>query len=117
MKYEKTAKRLRKAMQAKGLTSQELSRLSGVGKSSISHYVNGNNEPSNRTAEKLARVLDVEPLWLMGFDTDTIEQSERMKLLERLSIYSGKLSTAKIKMLADVAFTLSEEEKEDKNVG
>lgn len=39
MKYPITAKRLREAMEAMNLTAQELADKSGVGKSSISHYV------------------------------------------------------------------------------
>ena len=68
MKYEETAKRLRQAMQAKGLRQQDLADLSGVSKSNISHYVNGNHVPDNVMAYKLARVLDVEPSWLMAVD-------------------------------------------------
>lgn len=68
MKYPKTALRLKDLMAKKGLTAQELADKSGVGKSSISHYVNGSNEPHSINAGKLAKVLDCSPLYIMGFD-------------------------------------------------
>lgn len=68
MKYEETARRIRKAMSDMGLTQQELANKASVGKSSISHYVNGTNEPGNKTAYILAKVLNVNPAWLMGLD-------------------------------------------------
>lgn len=68
MKYETIAKRLQIALTEANISQQELSEKSGVGKSSISHYVNGTHAPSNISAGKMAAVLDVEPLWLMGFD-------------------------------------------------
>lgn len=68
MKYEETAKRIRNAMTNVGISQQCLADKSGVGKSSISHYVNGTNQPGNKTAYALAQVLKVDPAWLMGLD-------------------------------------------------
>ncbi len=63
-----TAQRLKDALYNANLSQQELANLSGVAKASISHYTTGRFAPSNVSAEKMARVLDVSPLWLMGFD-------------------------------------------------
>ena len=70
MKHELTAKRLQIALSNANMNQQELVEKSGVGKSSISHYINGSHAPSNISAGKIAKVLDVEPLWLMGFDVE-----------------------------------------------
>ena len=92
-------------MNAKGITAQELADRSGVGKSAISHYVNGNNEPRSRNAGKMADVLDVNPLWLMGFDIEVIEETDinmrinntmskmDQKQLERLLLYAKFLTS------------------------
>lgn len=74
MRYETTAKRLRYAMDALGISQQELANRAGVGKSSISHYINGTNEPGNKAAYKLASVLKVDPAWLMGFDVPVVSE-------------------------------------------
>lgn len=68
MKYEETARRLKKAMSDKGLRQQDLADLSGVSKSNISHYVNGKHIPDSFMAYRLAKVLNVDPTWLMGID-------------------------------------------------
>lgn len=68
MKNPVTAKRLRQAMDEMGMKAVELSEKSGLGKSSISQYMNGSHSPSNISAGKMGKVLKVNPLWLMGFD-------------------------------------------------
>lgn len=68
MRYPETAMRLRKILAEKNMTAQELANRSGVGKSSISHYINGNNEPHTLNAGKMADVLGVNAMWLMGYD-------------------------------------------------
>ena len=60
--------RLQKALSAKGITASELSRLSGVGKSDISNYINGKYEAKQDKVFMLARALDVDPGWLMTGD-------------------------------------------------
>jgi transcriptional regulator with XRE-family HTH domain len=75
MKYRETAKRLLFAMASAGMSQQELSNLSGISKSSISHYVNGSHEPGNKAAYAMANALAVDPLWLMGLDIKTDKPS------------------------------------------
>lgn len=68
MKNELTAKRLRIALSNNNMRPQELADKTGVNKSSISQYINGSHKPSNISAGKIGEALNVEPLWLMGFD-------------------------------------------------
>lgn len=68
MKHQETAYRLKTALDRLNMRAQELSDRSGVAKASISQYINGTHKPSNVSAGKMAAVLDVDPLWLMGFD-------------------------------------------------
>lgn len=68
MKNELTSSRLRKALSECNMKPQELADKSGVGKSSISQYVNGSHAPSNISSGKMGKVLNVNPMWLMGFD-------------------------------------------------
>ena len=68
MKNKKTAMRLREALAKKQMSAAELAKRSGVSKASISQYYNGTHTPSNISSAKMAEVLDVNALWLMGFD-------------------------------------------------
>ena len=68
MKYEICSKRLLEAMNDIGIKQRELADKAQIAESSVSHYVNGSHAPSNKTAGKLAEILHVSPVWLMGFD-------------------------------------------------
>ena len=57
--------RLRKALDDAGITASDLSRLSGVGKSDISHYLKGSYLPKQDKCYLLAKALHVDPGWLM----------------------------------------------------
>lgn len=92
MKCEVTAKRLRKALDEYGMKPQELADKTGISKSSISQYLNGSHAPSNISSGKIGKVLNVEPLWLMGFDvgqrkTFDIEQGNKdFELIDKFSM-------------------------------
>ena len=46
----------------------ELVELTGIGKSSISTYISGQYEPKQRNIYKIAKALNVNEAWLMGYD-------------------------------------------------
>ena len=95
MKNELTAKRLRQAISEMNLKPQELADLSGVNKASISQYLNGSHAPSNISSGKMGKILNVDPLWLMGFDVpmrktkDESEANKDFELLEKFSILNN----------------------------
>ena len=68
MKHPLTAQRLKKALSDLNMKPQELADRSGVSKASVSQYVNGSHAPSNISSGKMGKILNVNPLWLMGFD-------------------------------------------------
>ena len=76
MKYPISAQRIKDAINRTHISAAELSRRSGVGKSAISHYINGRYCPHNDNAYKLAQVLGVNPSWLMGFNVPMIVSTE-----------------------------------------
>lgn len=78
MKNKLTAKRLQLALSDTGMSQQELAEKSGVSKASISQYVNGSHAPSNISSGKIGKVLNVEPMWLMGFDVPMKRNSNKI---------------------------------------
>lgn len=68
MKNPITAHRLSTALSNANMIPQELANASGVSKASISQYLNGSHSPSNISSGKMAKILNVSPVWLMGFD-------------------------------------------------
>lgn len=68
--YSRFAPRLNQIMIEKGLNQTELSRRTGLDKSLISNYVNGKYRPKEENLILIAKVLNVDKAWLMGYDVD-----------------------------------------------
>lgn len=92
MKHEITSKRLQIAMSRSSITAQELSNKSGVAKASISQYVNGSHKPSNISSGKMASILDVNPLWLMGFDVSMENSTPEDSNIPKIMRYFNSLN-------------------------
>lgn len=96
MKNELTAKRLQLALSNTNMKPQELADKSGVSKASISQYMNGSHAPGNISAKKMGKVLNVESMWLMGFDVEMRKEissesaSEDMELLKKFSLLNER---------------------------
>ena len=84
------AKRLKEALQTSGITPTQLSRLSGVNRGNLYHYMNGDWEAKQDGVLALARVLNVSEAWLMGFDVPRDRDRSSMKettIDERLALF------------------------------
>ena len=57
--------RLAKAMQDKKISAADLSRMTGIGKSLISYYINGRCLAKQDKVYLIAKALGVDPGWLM----------------------------------------------------
>lgn len=84
MTYPTVARRFSEALNDNNMNQLELARRCGIGRSSVSHYINGTHCPSNSRAGKLGRILGVNPAWLMGFDVDKYKEPEDTKEKERI---------------------------------
>ena len=62
------AERLKEAMELRDMKQADLSRLTHIGKSSISTYLSGAYVPKQQNIYKMAQALSVTEEWLMGFD-------------------------------------------------
>lgn len=60
--------RLREAMGVRGIRQVDLVEQTGIAKSAISAYVNGDYVPKQINTYKIAKVLGVNEAWLMGKD-------------------------------------------------
>ena len=56
------------ALKIRDMKQADLVRLTGIGKSSISTYISGEYEPKQKNIYKIARALNVNEAWLMGYD-------------------------------------------------
>ena len=60
--------RIKKALSIRSMTQSELCERTNIPKSAISEYIKGAYEPKQDRIFIIAQALDVDPVWLMGFD-------------------------------------------------
>ena len=97
-----TARRLLKALSDKDMRPIELSNRTGISKSTISQYLSASFSPRSKNAKKMAEVLDVSPMWLMGFDMVIVEDENYSKR-DKLGYYFTLLTKEDQDKLLDYA--------------
>lgn len=95
------SERLMVALNRADMKAIDLSRITGIPKSSISQYLSGLSDPRRDRIYLIAQALDVAIPWLLGFDVP-IEKSEsdfvEVHVLRRLMPYvKGYLALSKDK--------------------
>lgn len=68
MKITDTTHRLNELMEVLGISQAELAKRTGLDKSVISRYVNGQREPMQVNIMTISTAFDLDPAWLMGYD-------------------------------------------------
>ncbi|HCW7116162.1 TPA: helix-turn-helix domain-containing protein [Staphylococcus aureus] len=77
--------RLKQIMSERKISQSELSRRTGIGRNSISDYLNGKYEAKQDKVFELAKALNVNEAWLMGVD---ISKNRKIENNDITSIYS-----------------------------
>ncbi len=92
-RVETCSKRISQALNIRGMKQTELCTLAKVPKGSLSLYISGAYEPKQDRLYMMAEALDVDPVWLMGYDVpmerqkntpDSIKLSEGEEMLLEL---------------------------------
>ena len=80
MKKKSCAERLQEAMELRNMKQVDLINATGIKKSALSQYVSGKILPRQNNIYKLAKALDVNEAWLMGYDVNIKRNSEDEKI-------------------------------------
>lgn len=96
------AERLNSAIQMKNITKAELSRRTGISKSSLTRYTKGDWEGKQDAVFAIARALNVSEAWLMGYDVP-------MSRTDNLIIEPGMDRSKLANMLANICFDIPED--------
>lgn len=75
-----TANRLKHALETRNKTQSTLARETGIDTAAMSRYVNGMYKPKNTAMHKLALALDVNEMWLYGYDVPMERSAEQKEL-------------------------------------
>ena len=116
-----TSERLKEAMSLRKMKQVDIMRSTGLDRGSVSHYVSGNYEPKNEAIFKMAKALDVNEMWLWGYDVPMERTAEQKRiqedaefharilkdqeLLDALKIYY-KLPDVQRKIVIDLIYSL-----------
>lgn len=87
IKLETFSTRLRKAMTLRNYKQVDLVEKTGLDKSLISNYLSGKYKAKQDNIYILAKALDINEAWLMGFDTniDRTPDEERTQIMTYIS--------------------------------
>ena len=61
-------RRLKYALNIRGVSASDLSKLTGISKPLISNYLSGDYKPKQDKLYSISECLKVNPVWLMGLD-------------------------------------------------
>ncbi|EYP03234.1 hypothetical protein W206_00309 [Staphylococcus aureus DAR966] len=101
--------RLKQIMSERKISQSELSRRTGIGRNSISDYLNGKYEAKQDKVFELAKALNVNEAWLMGFD---ISKNRKIENNDITSIYN-KLTPPRQENVLNYANEQLEEQNND----
>ena len=76
------AHRLKYAIKIRDVRQVDISKVTGISKTNLSCYMSGKYEAKQDGVEILAKVLDVNPVWLMGYDVPIDRNYEKDKIIE-----------------------------------
>ena len=82
-----TPERLRHALRNANMKQTELSAKTGLDKGSISCYLSGKYEPKSDAINKMAIALNVNEMWLWGYD---VPMEREKKTPEKLQLSEGE---------------------------
>ena len=98
------AERLKLALELRNMKATKLSELTNVNKSTISQYLSGEYEAKKDRIELFAEVLNVNELWLRGYDLPMENEDDKEK---DILIKEYQLSADEIREYENIAMTTS----------
>lgn len=88
MQNDVISKRISKALKNANLSQRKLAEMTGLTAAAISQYAKGTIRPTEENLIKIARALNVSPIWLHGYDNEyqalALEQMAKNKRIINL---------------------------------
>lgn len=99
-KVSNSQKRIKELMDYYHINQTELCKRTGIQKSALSNYLNGDREPRQKQVSMIADHFNVNPTWLMGYDVPMfLNETPNKPYNQLLSIYERNI---KLKELIDL---------------
>lgn len=88
---ESCASRLKKALSIRNMTQSELCQKTKIPKSALSEYLKGLYEPKQDRLLIIAEAMNVDPVWLMGYDVPMENETKKISPNETLGLTEGEM--------------------------
>ncbi len=82
--------RLKQAMDYRNLKAADLCERANIPKSAMSYYLSGRSEPKSPRLYIIAKILDVDEAWLLGYDVK-MERAPEQKELDELAALNERI--------------------------
>lgn len=82
--------RLKQAMDFRNVKAVDLCERGNIPKSAMSYYISGRSEPKSPRLYIIAKLLDVDEAWLLGYDVP-MERGTDQKELDELSAINERI--------------------------
>lgn len=89
--------RIRKALSIRNMTQADLCAKANISKSTLSEYLKGKYEPKQDKTFLISQALNVDPVWLMGYDVP-MEKKEQ-PAIKQIPPTEQQLSEGEMKWL------------------
>ena len=99
---ESCATRIKKALSIRNMTQSELCRRTKIATSAMSEYVKGLYDPKQDKIYLMAQALNVDPVWLQGFDVP-MEKEDKKSSSDELVLTEGEKAFIKLLRRVPVA--------------
>ncbi len=111
---EQFIERLNSILQKRNLSQADLSKMTGIRSSSISDWLNGKYEPKQDKIAIIADALNVSPVWLIGYDEPSTNQTEGYYVDPETAEYAEMLRTRpEMRLLFSASRGISKEEMQE----
>lgn len=81
-----SGERIALGLKMRDMRAIDLAQKTGISKSSISHYISGRNLARQDALHQMAKALDVNEAWLMGYDVPPTRDLAEYKKQEDLKV-------------------------------
>lgn len=84
MKNSNSNTRIRALINELGISQTEFCNKTGIKKSALSNYLNGDRQPRQDQLDKIAKSFNINPSWLMGYDVPM--SAEEIAVYEAIAV-------------------------------
>ncbi|MCQ2286498.1 MAG: helix-turn-helix domain-containing protein [Bacteroidales bacterium] len=106
MIVEECSVRLKRAMAFRNMNATELVKKTGISKGSISQYMSGFVKPKQDRLYLIAKALEVDPVWLIGYDVPMVSSNQIQKEIDE---QLAELSDRQLALLLAFVKSMKEE--------